>query len=210
MFWKVSDPSTLKRFKPRYAVPELRKEASKKVPNISPNKLSVFEIRKLKMKKTGTSLDKEASSVSFDKADTKSSVRKNTGRLSSSRVSVSRTAGKGGQPSKSTIDEDIFEGDIPEKHNLSFNLNSGPVILEPIKLERKASPLPKKPLGFIEKSPWKEKVENSLLEAREFLRNESWDISNPQVDSILKRYAVCYSIATTFLIDPRPHKSLCQ
>lgn len=102
----------------------------------------------------------------------------------SSRISVTRPRA-GSRLSYTTINEDLSEMNEQDKNRLDTTGTLDQI--EPTSL---IIPKRTKTHTILERTNWREKVENSLLEASQFLNEETWETKDSQVESLLRRYGV--------------------
>ena len=168
-------------------------------------------LRKLKAKREISLLDKTGSSEVFEKIERRTSIRKGFRHEPSKQTLVA-------SPVKSDFmssgfGEAIVNNETKEK---MLRDDSSALMLETFKkTETAASPVNRKQptpfptestlkgttgKGFIKraKSSLRERVEKSIMEAEEFLKKETWEIDNPFVGNILRKYAVTLRFLCNF------------
>ena len=141
------------------------------------------------MTKRDVSIDHDLQAYSGEKKDRRFSILKPSSRAIGSRQSMLKSINKSNLASKSVLNEDNFEDESTEKEKR--NLDRSFHVLESLKNNHTVSPLKSTTLPTIEKrGGWKEKVENSLLEASQYINQDSWGSDNPHVEGLLRKYGV--------------------
>jgi len=173
----------------------------------------------LKARREISLLDKTGSSEIFEKIERRSSIRKGFRHEPSKQTLNSPLKSElqmtANSPMKSEFQLTATFGEVIDEDTKQRMLkdNSSTFMLEGFKktetiaspTNKRASPFPTETTlkgttvkSFVRraKSSLRERVEKSILEAEEFLKKESWEIDNPFVGNILKKYATPVKPAT--------------
>jgi len=126
-----------------------------------------------------------------EKSENKFTIRKIPAKINNnSRLSLVQSQGKSGVGSQTTINEDEANEANEKKSEVVENSVR---TLETMKNNTSPSPVRTKTQSAFIKSRrqnWRERIESSLLEADEFLKQESSEQENPLIENILKKYGV--------------------